>query len=84
MPAAITIAQELPKKEPPRLIGKKEVCRRTSLSFPTIWKLMQRDDEFPRSLQVGGKTMWLESEVDAWILSRPRCQYKGDRAKNPK
>lgn len=71
-----------PKKQPLVLLSKKEVCRRVGLSFPTIWKMMQMQrDEFPRSYQVGGKTMWIEAEIDTWIMTRPLRPYKGDGAR---
>jgi predicted DNA-binding transcriptional regulator AlpA len=68
-----------PRKEPPRLLDKVELLKRVPLSFPTIWKMM-RDGTFPRSLVVSGgtKTVWLESEVTQWILSRPRTVLMGD------
>jgi predicted DNA-binding transcriptional regulator AlpA len=33
---------------------------------------------FPRSRDVEGEARWLESEIDAWILSRPIKRLKGD------
>jgi predicted DNA-binding transcriptional regulator AlpA len=75
-----TDVPERPKKNPLRFLSKKQVLDRVPLSFPTLWKMMQRD-EFPRSRLASGKTVWLESEIDAWILSRPRCEYKADREK---
>jgi predicted DNA-binding transcriptional regulator AlpA len=65
------------KKTPPRLICKAEVLDRIGLSYPTVWNLMRRN-EFPRAREMGGKTVWIESEVDAWILSRPIRRLKGD------
>lgn len=31
---------------------------------------------FPMSREVGGHIAWLESEIDAWIESRPHSKYK--------
>jgi len=32
---------------------------------------------FPRPIKLGRRSIaWLESEIDAWILSRPRAQIK--------
>ena len=37
-----------------------------------------RDGKFPRSRELGGKSAWLESEVEAWIASLPTRRLKGD------
>ena len=65
----------LPIRLPLTSFPKKEVTRSVALSFPTIWSLM-RKGEFPQSFAVSGRTMWLASEIDAWILSRPRRQVR--------
>ena len=62
-----------------RLIFKREVLRRVGLSYPTIWKMM-REGRFPRSRVCGGKSAWLEAEVEAWIEGLPIRQLKGDAA----
>lgn len=62
-----------------RLIFKREVLRRVGLSYPTIWKMM-REGRFPRSRVCGGKSAWLEDEVEAWIEGLPIRQLKGDAA----
>jgi predicted DNA-binding transcriptional regulator AlpA len=67
----------LPHAEGPRLISKPEVLDRVGVTFPTLW-LWMRNGIFPRSRDLGGKTCWLASEIDAWILSRPVRRYKGD------
>jgi prophage regulatory protein len=61
-----------------RLISKPEILGRTGLSYPTIWAWMQ-EGKFPRSRDVGGKSMWLASEIEAWILNLPIRKLKGDR-----
>ncbi len=63
-----------------RLIYKKEVCHRSGLSYPTIWKLM-RAGEFPRSRVVtkGGKVAWFDDEFDDWLDRLPVRKLKGDR-----
>jgi predicted DNA-binding transcriptional regulator AlpA len=58
-----------------RLVGKSEVLARVSLSFPTVWDMI-RKGIFPAGRIVGGKTMWLESDVDQWIATRPERKYK--------
>lgn len=60
-----------------RLLDKAEVCRIANVTFPTIWQWM-RDGEFPRSRIVGGKSMWLSTEIEAWIAALPIRQLKGD------
>ena len=46
-------------------------------SYPTIWAWM-RAGKFPRARIVGGKSMWLTSEVDAWLAALPVRKLKGD------
>jgi predicted DNA-binding transcriptional regulator AlpA len=60
-----------------RLIGKREVCAIAGLSYPTIWSRM-RAGTFPRSRVSGGKTVWLSTEIDAWLASLPVRKLKGD------
>jgi predicted DNA-binding transcriptional regulator AlpA len=66
------------KKFAPNLLSRKQLLERIPLSYPTVWKLMQRG-EFPRSRSVGGKIMWLEREVAEWAEALPVVQLKGDR-----
>lgn len=60
-----------------RLLSKAEVCRIVGATFPTIWA-WQRGGRFPRSRSVGGKSMWLSSEIDAWMQALPVRRLKGD------
>jgi predicted DNA-binding transcriptional regulator AlpA len=62
---------------PVRLIFKRELLERVGLSFPTIWKMMQQG-RFPRARVIGGKSVWIESEVDDFLAALPLRQYKGD------
>jgi prophage regulatory protein len=62
-----------------RLLYKPEVLDITGLTYVTLWKWMQRGD-FPRSRDLGGKSAWLKSEIDAWIADRPVRRLKGDKA----
>lgn len=52
-----------------RFIGARENERLTGLSRWTLWR-MERDARFPRSIKVGAKRLWIESEVRAWMLDR--------------
>ena len=63
---------------PPRLLDKAEILSITRVSFPTIWS-WQRAGTFPRARVVGGKSMWLSTEVDAWMASLRVRPLKGDR-----
>jgi predicted DNA-binding transcriptional regulator AlpA len=60
-----------------RFISKHQVLDRVPVSFPALWEWI-RDGKFPAPREVagGGKAMWLESEVEDWIKSRPKKTYK--------
>jgi predicted DNA-binding transcriptional regulator AlpA len=62
-----------------RLLSKYEVMTITGLSFPTLWAWM-RANKFPRSRIVGGKSMWLSTEIDSWLAGLPVRPLKGDAA----
>jgi predicted DNA-binding transcriptional regulator AlpA len=53
-----------------RLLTKPEVMAITGTSYPTIWDWM-RKGKFPRARIVGGKSMWLLSEVEQWLAALP-------------
>jgi predicted DNA-binding transcriptional regulator AlpA len=80
-PAAV-IAAEKPRISVggPRLIDRNELLAKTALSYPKIWMLM-REGKFPRAKAAGGRTVWLESEVDEWIASLPEREFKDLTAK---
>ena len=55
-----------------RLLRRPEIEQRCGLTRSTIYRLMD-DDRFPRPVRVGPKAVrWLESDIDAWVASRPR------------
>jgi predicted DNA-binding transcriptional regulator AlpA len=60
-----------------RLLRKSEVMTITGLSYPTLWAWM-RAGKFPHSRIVGGKSMWLSTEIDAWLAGLPVRPLKGD------
>jgi predicted DNA-binding transcriptional regulator AlpA len=66
-----------------RFLTKKEVCERVRLTFPTIWKRM-RDRTFPRAREMspdqqsGIKIVWLEHEVEDWMVGLPAREYLGE------
>ena len=59
------------------LLDKHEIRDITGLSFQTIWAWM-RANKFPRSRIVGGKSMWLSTEIDSWLAGLPVRPLKGD------
>jgi predicted DNA-binding transcriptional regulator AlpA len=61
----------------PRLLSKAEILAITGVSFPTVWTWM-RQNAFPRSRVAGGKSVWLSSEIDAWLTALPKRRLKGD------
>ena len=62
---------------PPRLLNKAEVCAIAGATFPSVWSWM-RQGRFPRSRIVGGKSMWLSTEVEQWLAALPIRKLKGD------
>jgi predicted DNA-binding transcriptional regulator AlpA len=62
---------------PPRLMTKREVCALVGASYVSVWNWM-RQDAFPRSFVVCGRSMWRSDEVTAWLDQLPRRRLKGD------
>ena len=60
-----------------RLLSKREVLAIVGVSYPTLWSMM-RAGTFPRSRKVGSKSMWVSTEIEAWMAALPRCRLKGD------
>jgi len=56
---------DVPPK-PHRLIRLPEVLHRTGMGRSTLYNLIGQG-HFPAQIKVGWTTVWLESEVDAWI-----------------
>jgi prophage regulatory protein len=52
-----------------RFIDSRKNEQRVGLSRWTIWR-METDGKFPKSIKVGGKRLWIESEVEAWMAAR--------------
>ncbi len=58
-----------------RMLSRLEVEERTGLSRTTLWRRL-RNGEFPLPLKLGSsKIGWLESEIKAWLATRPRRMY---------
>jgi predicted DNA-binding transcriptional regulator AlpA len=64
---------------PVRLLNRHEVLALAGCSYPTLWAWM-RAGKFPRSRIVGGKSMWLSTELDKWLANLPVRPLKGDGA----
>jgi len=62
-----------------RLMSKAEVLERTGLTFVSIWRQM-REGRFPAARCLGGKSVWIESEVAAWMRALPLREYKQEVA----
>jgi predicted DNA-binding transcriptional regulator AlpA len=56
-------------------ITKAQVLERVCVTFPVVWQWI-REKRFPPPRDVCGKALWLESEVEAWMKSRPVKKYK--------
>ena len=59
------------------LLSKRQVLAIANVSYPTLWSWM-RQGTFPRSRVVGGRSMWVSTEIEAWMAALPRCRLKGD------
>jgi predicted DNA-binding transcriptional regulator AlpA len=75
VPLAQFPPHELKKGE--RLLLRNEMLDRVRLSYQKVWRMM-RDGVFPRSVNLGVKVAWYESEVDVWLASLKRTKLKGD------
>jgi prophage regulatory protein len=74
-----------PVSSQPILISGKEVCRRTSLSRASLYRLMAQD-AFPKSVALHGvRKAWIESEVGDWVAARiaARNESLGAREARP-
>ena len=73
-----TMTDKTTKPKPAvRLLDKHEVTAIANCSYPTVWAWM-RAGTFPRSRIVGGKSMWLSTDIDEWIAQLPVRRLKGD------
>jgi predicted DNA-binding transcriptional regulator AlpA len=62
---------------PARLLSKREVLAIVGVSYPTLWSWM-RQGKFPRSRVVGGKSMWLITDIETWLAALSVRKLKGD------
>jgi prophage regulatory protein len=57
-------------------LSKAQVLKKIPVTSVTLWAWV-RAGKFPRPRALGpNKTVWLASEVDEWMQSRPLRQYK--------
>jgi prophage regulatory protein len=55
-----------------KFLRRSEVCARTGLSYPTIWRY-ERAGKFPSRRELGPNSVaWLEHEINKWIESRTK------------
>jgi predicted DNA-binding transcriptional regulator AlpA len=75
-PERLSVAHQ--SQGPPRLLDKRDILAITNVTYPTVWSWM-RAGTFPRARMVGEKSMWLSTEVDAWLSALPVRPLKGDK-----
>ncbi|AEG53102.1 helix-turn-helix transcriptional regulator [Sinorhizobium meliloti] len=46
-----------------------DILDRVPVSRPTIYRLMKKN-EFPKCVTIGSSSLWIESEVDAWMQEK--------------
>jgi prophage regulatory protein len=58
------------------LLSKAQVLKKVPVTGPTLWAWV-RAGKFPKPRDISpNKTVWVESEVDAWIRAQPVRNYK--------
>jgi prophage regulatory protein len=58
-------------EKPERILRASEVCRRAGFGKSTLYTMLNAG-EFPAGIRVTKRNVgWRESEVEAWIKSRP-------------
>jgi prophage regulatory protein len=59
-----------------RMMTRDQVVAILGISYSTVYQLM-REDRFPLPLKLSrNRNGWLQSEIIAWLRSRPRQRYK--------
>ncbi len=54
-----------------RILSEKTVCKQLGVSRVTLWR-WENAGHMPRRRQIGPRRVgWLESELEAWLTSRP-------------
>lgn len=65
--------------KPPRFLRLAEVIRRVGLGKSAIYTRI-RAKAFPKQVDLGGVSVWVESEIDAWIAARIAERNAEDKA----
>lgn len=66
------VTTETVQEEAPRLLSPTETAKRVSMSWRTVSRQV-RSGEFPAPVRLSTQRIaFIESEVSAWIVSRPR------------
>ena len=60
---------EVSELVPERLLSMRTVRAQVELHPATIYGMI-KDDEFPKPIKMGRRSLWIESEVQAWIRAR--------------
>jgi predicted DNA-binding transcriptional regulator AlpA len=63
-----------------RFLDIRQVREKVPVTPPTIHSWMKAG-KFPRAREVGPRSFWVASEVDAWMKDRPIRRYKSDYQK---
>jgi predicted DNA-binding transcriptional regulator AlpA len=72
-------AATMDKDSPRRILNSRQVTELLGLNAVTLWR-MCRDGRFPAPLKLSiRKNGWPADEIYAWIASRPKANYGGDR-----
>jgi len=58
-------------KEPERLLTIHGVCDQAGVRTSYIYERM-KEGKFPKSIRVGRRAMWLQSEIQTWIQEMVR------------
>mgnify|MGYP000459915934 CR=1 FL=1 len=53
-----------------KLIKLKDLAEYLNVSLPTIWRLRQSDDSFPKGIYLGKSVLFKIAEIDEYIESK--------------
>ena len=57
-------------------LSKSQVLKKVPVTAPTLWAWV-RAGKFPKPRSISpNKTVWIETEVDAWMRAQPVRSYK--------
>ena len=76
----ITVSKKTPSENstpaptPRKVLRPKVVMDRTGYSRVQLWRKSRNpDDDFPLPVKLGGNAIgWFETEIEAWLATRPR------------